>query len=340
MGLRRLHHRAGLLLVMMLILAAVSACGSDDDDPTATAATAATATTGAPTATTAAAVTGTTAAPTATTAATTEPTATTAAPTATTEPTAAVTPTADSSDVPTGLSGDLTIFAAASLTDAFTELQALLEEANPDLSISYNFAGSQALATQLAEGADASVFASANNTQMTAAQDADRIAGEPVIFVRNRLAVIVPADNPAGLETPADLANEGILLVIANPDVPVGQYTLEMLDNMSADPEYGADFRAQVEANVVSLEDNVRQVVTKVQLGEADAGVVYVSDVTEDVVDEVTLIEVPEAFNVIAQYPVAAVEGGDAELAQAFIDYLLSAGGQAVLEQYGFTPVE
>lgn len=344
MGLRRLHHRAGLLLVMLVLLGLVAACGSDDDDPTATAATAATATTGAPTATTAAAATGTTAAPTATTAATAEPTATTAASTATTavttEPTAAATPTADSGDVPTGLSGDLTVFAAASLTDAFTDMQALLEEANPDLSITYNFAGSQQLATQLAEGADAGVFASANNTQMTAAQDADRIAGEPVIFVRNRLAVIVPADNPAGLETPADLANDGLKLVVANPDVPVGQYTLEVLDNMSADPEYGADFRTQVEANIVSQEDNVRQVVTKVQLGEADAGIVYVSDVTQDVVDEVTLIEIPEEFNVIAQYPVAAVEGGDAELAQAFIDYLLSAGGQAVLAQYGFTPVE
>lgn len=252
----------------------------------------------------------------------------------------AASPTTDSGGVPTGLSGDLTVFAAASLTDAFTEMQVLLEEANPDLTISYNFAGSQQLVTQLAEGADASVFASANNTQMTAAQAAGRIPGEPVIFVRNRLAIIVPADNPAGIETPAGLANEGVKLVIANPDVPVGQYTLEALDNLSADAEYGADFRQRVEANVVSHEDNVRQVVTKVQLGEADAGLVYVSDVTQDVVDEVTLIEIPEEFNVIAQYPVAAVEGGGAELAQAFIDYLLSEAGQAVLEQYGFTPIQ
>ena len=261
-------------------------------------------------------------------------------PTATSAATEAASPSAGSGGVPINLSGELTVFAAVSLTDAFTELRALLEDANPDFSISYNFAGSQALATQLAEGADADAYASANNTQMTAAQEAGRIAGEPVTFVRNRLAVIVPADNPAGLETPADFVHDGVKLVIAAENVPVGQYTLEVLDNMSADPEFGADFRERVEANVVSHESNVRQVVTKVQLGEADAGVVYVSDVTQDVVDEVMLIEIPEEFNVIATYPVAAVEGGDAELAQAFIDYLLSADGQAMLEQFGFTPLE
>ena len=317
--------RSGLALVLILLMLVAVACGDDDDDdggdPTAT--TAATQSSGGATATSAPD----------------EPTEA-ASPTAATEPEAASPTTADSADIPTGLEGDLTIFAAASLTDAFGEMQEVLEEANPDLSIEYNFAGSQQLATQLAEGADADVFASANASQMTAAADAGVIDGEPVVFVRNRLAIIVPADNPAGLETPADLANDGVKLVVAAEAVPVGGYTLDVLDLMSADPEFGADFRSRVEANFVSHEDNVRQVVTKVQLGEADAGVVYVSDVTPDVREDVTIIEIPEAFNVIAQYPVAPVVDGDAELAQAFIDFLLSPAGQAILEEWGFTPTE
>lgn len=240
---------------------------------------------------------------------------------------------------PTGLNGDLTVFAAASLTDAFSEMKARLEGANPDLSITYNFAGSQQLATQLAEGAGADVFASANATQMRAAQDAGTISGEPVVFVRNRLAIVVPSDNPADVQEPADLARGGLKLVVANADVPVGGYTLDVLDKMSADPAFGADFRAKVEANIVSREANVRQVVTKVQLGEADAGVVYLSDVTPDVRQEVAFIEIPDEINVIAEYPVAPVEDGDTALARAFIAYLLSPGGQAVLERWGFTPL-
>lgn len=247
--------------------------------------------------------------------------------------------TGGDTDVPTGLEGDLTVFAAASLTDAFGLVQQNLEDANPDLSITFNFAGSQQLATQLAEGADADLFASANATQMTAAQEAGRVEAEPVIFVRNRLAIIVPADNPAGVQEPGDLARDGLKLVVANPDVPVGGYTLDMLDKLSADPALGAGFRASVEANFVSLESNVRQVVTKVQLGEADAGIVYVSDLTPDVREDVQLIEIPAEFNVIAEYPIAPVADGNAELAQAFIDFVLSEGGQAALEEWGFTPV-
>lgn len=241
--------------------------------------------------------------------------------------------------VPTGLDGELTVFAAASLTDTFRTIQELLEEANPDLSIAFNFAGSQQLATQLAEGADADVFASANASQMMVAEDAGVIDGEPVIFVRNRLAIIVPIDNPADVQEPADLAMDGLKLVVANPDVPVGGYTLDMLGKLSDDPAFGSDFRANVEANFVSLEDNVKQVVTKVQLGEADAGVVYVSDVTPDVREDVRFVEIPIDFNVIAQYPIAPVTGGDADLARAFIDYLLSESGRATLEAWGFTPV-
>ena len=113
-----------------------------------------------------------------------------------------------------------------------------------------------------------------------------------------------------------------------------------MLDKMSADPQYGESFRSEVESKIVSQEDNVRQVVTKVQLGEADAGIVYVSDVTPDVADDMTIIEVPTDLNIIAEYPVATVADGNAELAQAFIDFLLSDEGQTILEHWGFTALD
>lgn len=337
--------RPGLTMLLAFVMLFVVACGGDDDDdadPTATSAPAAQATaTTAPAASTATSApaepSATQAAATATTAAPTEPaaTATTAAPT---QAPATATPE-EVSDVPTGLEGTLTIYAAASLTDAFGEVQQMLEDANPDLSIEFNFAGSQALATQLLEGAPADVFASANNAQMTVAVDGGRVEAEPVTFIRNRLAIIVPADNPANIQEPADLANEGIKMVVANPDVPVGNYTLQILDTMSADPAFGADFRSRVEANIVSQESNVRQVVTKIQLGEADAGVVYVSDVTPDVRADVQIVEIPEAFNVIATYPIAVVADGNTQLGQAFIDFILSASGQKVLEDWGFTPI-
>src|SRR4029079_9697625 len=138
---------------------------------------------------------------------------------------------------------------------------------------------------------------------------------------------------------PKDLENPGLKVVVAAEDVPVGQYTRQMLDNMSADSDYGSDFRSQVEANFVSQESDVKQVVAKVQLGEADAGVVYVTDVTADVQEDVMFIEVPEELNVIAEYPIALVTNGDAAVGQAFIDYVLSPAGQAVLEAHGFTPL-
>lgn len=237
----------------------------------------------------------------------------------------------------TAIEGELTVFAAASLTDAFAEIATAREDDYPELSITYNFGGSQLLVTQLVDGAAADLFASANLSQMTAAREAGVIDGDPVVFTRNRLAIVVPTDNPAGFSEPADLALDGLKLVVANPDVPVGRYSLEALDKMSADSSFGAGFRAAVEANIVSREDNVRQVVTKVQLGEADAGIVYVSDITPGITDDVTLIEIPDAFNIIAEYPIATVAGGNAALSQAFIDFVLSDAGQAILERHGFT---
>lgn len=237
-------------------------------------------------------------------------------------------------------SGELTVFGAASLTDVYTQIGDDIMAAHPGITITFNFAGSQALATQLTQGAPADVFASANPTQMQVALDAGVIDGEPQTFTRNRLAIVVPSGNPAGLDAPADLAQEDLRIVLAQPEVPVGRYSRQALCNMGRDQvAYGDGFVEQVAGNVVSQEEDVRAVLTKVQLGEADAGMVYVSDITEDVASDVEIIEIPEAVNVIASYPIAPVEGGDTALANAFIAYVLGPEGQATLENYGFTPL-
>ena len=193
--------------------------------------------------------------------------------------------------------------------------------------------------TQLDEGAEADVFASANNAQMDAATENGSIAGEPVTFVHNQLAIVTPADNPAGIDAPADLGNEGLKIVLAQAEVPVGRYARESVCKMGQDTaEFGEDFVARVAGNVVSEEEDVRDVLAKVALGEADAGIVYVSDAQAGG-DEIHLITIPAEVNVIASYPIATVTGGDEALADAFIAYVLSDEGQATLEESGFEPV-
>ncbi len=233
--------------------------------------------------------------------------------------------------------GELTVFAAASLTNAFDEIGATLESENEGLSITFNYAGSQALVTQLTEGARADVFASANLSQMNAAADAGVISGEPRPFLGNRLGLVVPADNPAGITGLADLAGDDVSVVLAQPDVPVGQYARQSLCLAGQDTAtYGEGFVDGVAANVVSEEEDVRAVLTRIQLGEADAGIVYVSDFVATEGGGVELIVIPDPVIVIATFPVAAVEGGNPALAEAFISYLFSPEAQDVLERYGF----
>ncbi len=234
--------------------------------------------------------------------------------------------------------GNLTVFAAASLTDAFEIIEQELEAATPNLSITYNFGGSQALVTQLEEGAQADVFASANAAQMEAAIAAELISGAPLPFTQNRLTIVTPAGNPAGIESAADLGKEGLLLVLAQPEVPAGRYARESVCLMAAHTAaYGHDFVDRVAGNLVSEEEDVRDVLAKVALGEADAGMVYVSDAVA-AGDQVNVVDIPDAVNVIATYPVAVLAGGDEELGSAFVDYLLSEEGQAKLERFGFQP--
>lgn len=233
----------------------------------------------------------------------------------------------------------LNVFAAASLTEAFGEIGAAFDAANPGVTTVFNFAGSNQLATQINEGAPADVFASANNTQMTVVVDAGGIdAGTPQTFVHNRLVVVIPADSTIALTSINDLATPGLKLVLAAPEVPVGQYSLDFLDKAASDPALGEPFKEAVLANLVSQEENVRAVLAKVVLGEADAGIVYSSDVYSAEGD-VIQIEIPDALNTIANYPIAAVaESEHADLAQAFVDAVLSPEGQTILAKYGFIP--
>ncbi|MFN8488893.1 MAG: molybdate ABC transporter substrate-binding protein [Caldilineaceae bacterium] len=245
------------------------------------------------------------------------------------------TPAADSSTT-------LTVFAAASLTDAFNEIGKNFEAANPGVKVVFNFAGSQQLAQQLGQGAPADVFASANGKQMDVAIDTGRmISGTAHTFVRNRLVVITPKDNPAQLKSLPDLAKSGIKLVFAAKEVPVGQYALDFLDKVVKDGRLGADYKDKVLANVVSNEQDVKAVLAKVALGEADGGIVYTSDITAAAGTKVQRIDIPDKFNTIAAYPIAAVKDSKhLDLANTFTAYIFTPAAQQVLVKYGFIAIK
>jgi molybdate transport system substrate-binding protein len=234
--------------------------------------------------------------------------------------------------------GKLIVFAASSLTDAFNEVAAAFEARHPGTQVQFNFAGSPTLRAQLEQGARADVFASADTIQMGQALQSGVVASAGQVFARNSLVIIMPAANNAAIASPGDLARSGLKLVLANPDVPVGGYTRQMLQAMDKDPALGSGFSARVLKNVVSNESNVKQVVAKVQLGEADAGVVYATDVTPSLASSLKQVTVPAQFNVVADYPIALVKGSrNPRAGQAFIDFVLGADGQGILKKYGFT---
>ena len=239
------------------------------------------------------------------------------------------------------MSGNLDVAAAASLTECFTEMATQLEGANPDLKITFNFAGSQQLAQQINQGAPADVFASANKKQMGVAIESGRIvSGTEQIFTSNRLVVVYPADNPAKIATLQDLTKSGLRLVLAAAEVPVGEYTVEFLDKAVKDPEFGASYKDDVLKNVVSYEQNVKAVLTKVVLGEADAGIVYSTDAATDKDGKSLVLDIPDALNSVATYPIAVLsDSPQPELAQTFVDYVLSPAGQDSLAAFGFIPV-
>jgi len=234
----------------------------------------------------------------------------------------------------------LTVLAAASLTETFNELGKTFEAQNPGVKVTISYAGSQQLAQQLSQGADADVFASASPKYMDAAVTAKRVnKSDAQTFVKNKLAVIYPKTNTAGLKELKDLAKSGLKIDLEDKSVPAGQYSLDFLDKAVKDPGFDPQFKANVLKNVVSYEDNVKSVVTKVSLGEVDAGIVYVTDVTADAASKIDKLDIPDSLNTVAVYPIAPIsDSKNADLAKAFVALVMSPDGQAVMGKYGFTP--
>jgi molybdate transport system substrate-binding protein len=219
--------------------------------------------------------------------------------------------------------GDLTVFAAASLTEALTETAAVLEDENPGLELTFSFAGSGALVTQVQAGAPADLIAPADRASMQRLVDIG-VVGEPVVFARNRLSILVAPGNPHGIEGLADLADPELKVVLADESVPAGRYAAEALD------------AAGVELSPVSKELDVKSTAAKVTSGEADAAIVYATDVTA-AGDRGDGVEIPEEHNVIAEYPVAIVSStGNRPGAEAYVEDLVSGDGQTALRARGF----
>jgi len=231
----------------------------------------------------------------------------------------------------------VTVFAAASLTEAFTTIGKSFEQQHPGVTVKFNFAGSQVLATQMEQGAKADVFASADQRWMKYADDKKLLAAPAVVFARNRLVLVTPKSNPGGIERLQDLARPGLKLVLAGRQVPVGAYSREALTRLNSAAGFPRHYDQLALSNLVSEEENVRAVATKVQLREADAGIVYQTDITESVRPQLRVFEIPDPYNPIAEYPIATVAGGNA-LGGEFVALVMSAEGQAALAARGFLP--
>jgi molybdate transport system substrate-binding protein len=245
--------------------------------------------------------------------------------------------TAAAVDLSTAAGGELAIYAAASLKGALDEAKAAYEAANPGTTLVISPDSSSALETQIEQGAPADVFLSADTTNPKKLVDKGLADGDTVTFAGNKLTIIVPADNRAGITSPKDLAKSGIKVIAAGDEVPITKYATQLVDNLAKESGYPADFAAAYAANVASKEDNVKAVVAKIELGEGDAGIVYVTDAKAS--DRVTPIAVPVSANVPATYDGLVVKGSrNAAAARAFLDWFAGPAGQAILSDLGFLP--
>jgi len=247
-------------------------------------------------------------------------------------------PTTASSTAPTAAAVDeIQVYAAASLKGVLARARDAYEAANPGTTITISTDSSAALQTKIEEGAPADVFLSADTKNPQKLVDDGFAAGDVTTFAGNRLTVIVPTTNPAGIKTPADLANAGVKIIACADGVPIQKYTATLLENLAKVPGYPAEFAAKYAANVVSKEDNVGAIVTKVGLGEGDAGVVYVTDAKTS--DKVTTVEIPADANVAATYGGVVVKASaNPDAAAAFLAWLTGPDGQAILASFGFLP--
>ncbi|HSW42591.1 MAG TPA: molybdate ABC transporter substrate-binding protein [Patescibacteria group bacterium] len=232
---------------------------------------------------------------------------------------------------------ELIIFAGASLANALEQARAAYEAAHPGTTLTVSPDSSAALRTQIEQGAPADVFLSADTTNPQMLVDGGFAAGEAVVFAGNKLTIITPTDNPGGLTGPFDLAKDGILVVAAGDEVPITKYATQLVANLAAEAGAPPDFAAAYAANVASREDNVAVVRTKIELGEGDAAIVYVTDAAAS--DQVATIDVPDSANVLASYAGVVVKASpNLEAAHAFLDWLAGPDGQAVLAEFGFLP--
>jgi molybdate transport system substrate-binding protein len=243
---------------------------------------------------------------------------------------------------PTGCGGSsadqgatLTVLAAASLNQAFPRIAEAFRDRNRSIAVRFSFAGSDALAAQIEQGAPVDVFASASVTLAGRLWNRG-LVGVPRIFGTNRVVLVVPAVNPAGITSPRDLTRPGIRLVVGDETVPIGQYTRTVLTRLDA--LYGDGYADAVMANVVSKEESVEAVLTKVRLGEAYAGFVYLTD-ARAVGADVRSIEVPDQGQVVADYPIAMVDASaHPEEAERFVAFVFGPMGQRILREAGFGP--
>ena len=232
---------------------------------------------------------------------------------------------------------EVTVYAAASLKQVLADVRTAYEAATPGVTLVVSTDSSAALRTQIEQGAPADVFLAADTKQPQALVDAGLSMGPATHFAANRLTIIVPTPNPAGILSPADLARPGVRIIAAGDEVPITSYATESVGKLGLLAGYPDAFAAAYAANIVSREDNVKAVVAKIELGEGDAGIVYVTDAATSA--GVIAVAIPDAANVVTAYAGLVVKASDhIDRAQDFLDWLTGADGQAILTRHGFTP--
>ena len=233
--------------------------------------------------------------------------------------------------------GELTIYAAASLKGVLDQGKAAYEAANPRTVLTISTDASSALEAQIEQGAPADLFLSADATNPRKLVDAGLVDGDPVTFAGSQLTIVVPTTNPAGIRSPADLARAGVKVIAAGDAVPIATYAAQLIRNLARQPGYPADFAAAYAANVASEEDNVKALIAKIELGEGDAGIVYLTDAKAS--SRVATVDVPAAANVLATYDGVVVKSSsNAGVAHAFLAWFAGPDGQAILGSFGFLP--
>jgi molybdate transport system substrate-binding protein len=237
---------------------------------------------------------------------------------------------------------DLTVFCGAGLAGAFNEIEQLYKNTSgTDTSIEFNFDGVQLLRAQIEQGAYADVLVSANLKHMNALKAEGYMENDTIkIFAENSVAVIIPRDNPANINNLMDLARPGIKISIGTKELPAGDYARQVLDKLANDSEYGPAYKEKVMANIVSEETTVTLIMSRVALGEADAGFAFLSDVSPKMAGKITRIFIPDKYNVMGDFPIGVLKQSKyPQQSRKFIDLVMSAEGQAILKKYGFIPV-